>query len=134
MEGLDIYGTCSWDVNVTWQEAGLLWCNLECLLHSLHCHWMAVIDLVYFAGMCLMLLISCRTCSAGGLINSSLSLVSGEELDGIMMTSSWWCDTSMKYKMLQGSLAVLKGSITSRQMQHMINKPVCQLARPLLSG
>ena len=66
VEGLDIYHTCSWDVTVAGQEAGLLWCNFEVLLHSLHHHWMAVIDLVHFPGVCLMLLISCRACYAGG--------------------------------------------------------------------
>ena len=61
-----MYHTCSWDLNVAGQETGLLWLNFEVLLHSLHCHQMGVIDLICFADVCLMSLISYRTCSAGG--------------------------------------------------------------------
>ena len=50
-----------------------------------------------------------------------------------MMTSSGWCDTSIQYKVFQVLLAVLKGSVTLRNMQDMIKKPVCILAK-LLSG
>ena len=50
------------------------------------------------------------------------------------VTSSGWCDASIQYKVLQVLLAVLKGSITSKDMQGMIQKPVCKLARPLLFG
>ena len=48
------------------QEAVLLWCNFEVILHSLHHHQMAVINLVCFAALGLMSLISCRTCSTEG--------------------------------------------------------------------
>ena len=101
-------------------------------MHSLHHCQVAVIDLVCFAGVCLMLLISCRTCSVVGWIHLSLRSASGEELDEIMMTSSWWCDTNFQYKILLGLFAVLKGSVMLRQMQHMISNTNCKLARPLL--
>ena len=81
---------------------------------------MLVIDLVHFVGLGLMLLISCRTCSAGGWINVSLSSASRGEHDESMMTSPVWCDTSIQCKMLQVLFAVLKGSVTSRDMQCII--------------
>ena len=41
-ERLDMYHTCFWDINVAVQEAGLIWCNFEVLLHSL-CHCQMVV-------------------------------------------------------------------------------------------
>ena len=49
-----------------------------------------------------------------------------------MMTSAGWCDTSIQYKVFQVLHAVLKESVTSKDMWGIIKKVVCKLARPLL--
>ena len=48
------------------------------------------------------------------------------------MTSSGSCDTSVQYEVLQVLLAMLQGSVTSKDMLGIIPKLVCKLARPLL--
>ena len=65
-EMLGIYCTCLLDLYVAGQETVLLWCNFEVFLHSLHHFQMAVINLVCFSDLCLMVLISCRTCVGEG--------------------------------------------------------------------
>ena len=81
---LGIYYTCLWDLYVTGQEAVLLWCNFEVFLHSLHHQQMVIINPVCFSGLCLVVLISCRTCSTEGWRNLPLRPVLEEELDDII--------------------------------------------------
>ena len=47
------------------------------------------------------------------------------------MTLSWWYDKNIQDKVLQVLLAVLLGSVTSKDMQYMIKKPVYKLRRPV---
>ena len=61
---------------------------------------MAVIDLVYFAGLCLMLRISYWICSVVGWIISPVNSITKRLYDEDMMTSSGWYDTSFQYEVL----------------------------------
>ena len=88
--------------------------------------------ILYTFQVFLVVLISCRTCSTDSWGNLPLRLVVEEKLDKIMMTSSGWCNANIQYKMLLELFVVLKGSFMSRQMQHVVNKSACKLARPFI--
>ena len=64
----------------------------------------------------------------------SLSSMSGGEPDETMMTSFGWCDTGMQYEVLQVLFAMLKGSVTAKDILGIIPKLVCKLARPCYLG
>ena len=63
---LGIYHTCLLNLYVAGQEAVLICCSFEVFLHSFYDHQMAVVYLLDFSALCLVVLISCRTCSTEG--------------------------------------------------------------------